>query len=194
VNDRGFTLTEVLVAALVASVVLLATGSLYVSTLRAHREDDSLTYLQRQGTLILEEIGLRVRPAVTIQGPPGQATACGGVAGSVQADVPDFAGGIQVFCYRLDAAGGTQLMKDDVTAGTSRNMLSGTPFAMTVSACPAAAPPATWPDGVNIFNVHNDPLDRPERVEVCFVVNNTTVAPKAVTFQATFTCRPCNEV
>jgi len=188
VNDRGFTLPEVLVAALVGSLVLVATGSLYVAALRAGREDESLAYLQRQGTLILEEIGRRVRPATTVQGPPNQPAVCGGIAGSVRLDVAG-----HVWCFRLNAANGDQLI-EDVADGGAFNMLSGAPFAMTVAACPAAAPPATWPDGVNVFNVHNDPLDRPDRVEVCFVLNNTTIAPKAVTFRSTFTCRPCNEV
>ena len=111
-TERGSSLVELLIAALIGSLVVFAAGSVYVSAVRSGRDDDSLTYLQRQGSLILDEVGRQVRPADTLQGPPGQLMACGGVAGSILANVPDPAGVIQPWCFRLDAAGGTQLIED----------------------------------------------------------------------------------
>jgi prepilin-type N-terminal cleavage/methylation domain-containing protein len=67
-SQRGFTLLELLVAAALGAVVLMAAGTLYVTATKYERTDESLTYMQRQGTLILEKMGRRIRNATGTEG------------------------------------------------------------------------------------------------------------------------------
>lgn len=62
-NQRGVTLVELLVAAVVGSIIILALGGFFVSTARFGRENDAQAYLQRQATLIIDQITSVTRTA-----------------------------------------------------------------------------------------------------------------------------------
>ena len=63
-DQRGFSLVELLVAAMLATVVAAGLFSAYVATTRSFGESSAQAALQRQGTLVLEEIGRQVRGAI----------------------------------------------------------------------------------------------------------------------------------
>ena len=64
-DQRGLSLVELLVAALLTTVVAGALFSAYIATTRSFGESSAQAALQRQGTLALEEIGRQVRGAMT---------------------------------------------------------------------------------------------------------------------------------
>lgn len=110
-NERGFTLVELLVAAFLAGVVLLGASSLYVATTRAFDESSSQAALQRQGTLVMEELARQVRSATVIT-----TTTCNGHANSLQVTTAGV-----THCYYVDAGG--ELCQ--YSASTCRNLLAG---------------------------------------------------------------------
>lgn len=63
-DARGLSLVELLVAAMLTTVVAGALFSAYVATTRSFGESSAQAALQRQGTLVLEEIGRQVRGAI----------------------------------------------------------------------------------------------------------------------------------
>ena len=63
-DQRGLSLVELLVAAVLTTVVAGGLFSAYVATTRSFGESSAQAALQRQGTLVLEEIGRQVRGAV----------------------------------------------------------------------------------------------------------------------------------
>ena len=63
-DQRGLSLVELLVAALLTTVVAGGLFSAYMATTRSFGESSAQAALQRQGTLVLEEIGRQVRGAV----------------------------------------------------------------------------------------------------------------------------------
>ena len=63
-DQRGLSLVELLVAALLTTVVAGGLFSAYIATTRSFGESSAQAALQRQGTLVLEEIGRQVRGAV----------------------------------------------------------------------------------------------------------------------------------
>jgi hypothetical protein len=75
-DQRGLSLVELLVAALLTTVVAGGLFSAYVATTRSFGESSAQAALQRQGTLVLEEIGRQVRGA--IEPKPLSAETCGG--------------------------------------------------------------------------------------------------------------------
>ena len=75
-DQRGLSLVELLVAALLTTVVAGGLFSAYVATTRSFGESSAQAALQRQGTLVLEEIGRQVRGA--IEPKPVSAESCGG--------------------------------------------------------------------------------------------------------------------
>jgi prepilin-type N-terminal cleavage/methylation domain-containing protein len=129
-NQRGFSLVEMLIAFLVAGILFLALGSMYVMTTRSFADSASQAALQRQGTLAMDEIARRVRNAAptppTVPDPVkdiGQdytVTTCNGVAvtRSVSINTPDGA-----ICYYGGSAG--QLCEYLGTGTACRNLLSG---------------------------------------------------------------------
>ena len=63
-DQRGLSLIELLVAAVLTTVVAAGLFSAYVATTRSFGESSAQAALQRQGTLVLEEIGRQVRGAI----------------------------------------------------------------------------------------------------------------------------------
>ena len=63
-DQRGLSLVELLVAAVLTTVVAGGLFSAYVATTRSFGESSAQAALQRQGTLVLEEIGRQVRGAI----------------------------------------------------------------------------------------------------------------------------------
>ena len=63
-DQRGLSLVELLVTAALTTVVAGALFSAYIATTRSFGESSAQAALQRQGTLVLEEIGRQVRGAV----------------------------------------------------------------------------------------------------------------------------------
>ena len=63
-DQRGLSLIELIVAAMLTTVVAGGLFSAYVATTRSFGESSAQAALQRQGTLVLEEIGRQVRGAI----------------------------------------------------------------------------------------------------------------------------------
>ena len=66
-DARGFSLVEILITAFVSVIVLSAVGSLYVTSRRAFDFGVSQAYVQRQGTLIQEQIARWVKSSTGVQ-------------------------------------------------------------------------------------------------------------------------------
>jgi len=66
-DSRGFSLTELLLAASMFVIVIAALTSLYLSTMQAFALGSSQAYVQRQGTLIQERISRLAQNAVAAQ-------------------------------------------------------------------------------------------------------------------------------
>jgi hypothetical protein len=81
-DHRGITIIEVLVTTLAAGIIFLGLGSMYVVTQRVYGESTSQASLQRQGTLVLQELGQRIRSGVGST--RIRSVICNGQANSVQ--------------------------------------------------------------------------------------------------------------
>ena len=75
-DQRGLSLVELLVAAMLATVVAGGLFSAYVATTRSFGESSAQAALQRQGTLVLEEIGRQVRGAIEPNPARGSVATC----------------------------------------------------------------------------------------------------------------------
>jgi len=64
IDQRGLTLVELAAAAMLTTVVAGALFSAYMATARSFGESSAQVALQRQGTLVLDEIGRQVRGAI----------------------------------------------------------------------------------------------------------------------------------
>ena len=110
-DQRGFTLAELLVAAVVGAVALLGVFSLYRATTTAFNQSSSQAYLQRQGTLALQEIARQAQRAtkpVIVQAPPvcaptGSRSLQLQVIQTNPASIP--AAEVGYYCYWASAAG-----------------------------------------------------------------------------------------
>ena len=183
-NARGFTLLELLVAVAIASIVVLALGQLYVSAAYWGRLDYSLTYMQRQGTRVLDEVGQRIREGADLRCSPaacdqvgGDTLAACGVDPSLQVTVP----GTGVYCFRLNAEGGNQLIEVHPGGGTL-NMLLDSLAPLTVSGCPNDAM-------FSVVHPGGDPGVDPNQVDICFQLNTTSTPPESIMFRASFAKR-----
>jgi prepilin-type N-terminal cleavage/methylation domain-containing protein len=63
----GFSLMEVLIASFISAIFLSAAGSLYLTSRRAFDYGTSQAYVQRQGTMIQEQIARWAKSSVTVQ-------------------------------------------------------------------------------------------------------------------------------
>jgi len=78
-DERGMTLVELMVAAVIFMFVAAGFGSLYLSSMRAIDRGSAQVFVQQQGTLIQEEISRQLRPAVALAAASSGNT-CAGVA------------------------------------------------------------------------------------------------------------------
>jgi type II secretory pathway pseudopilin PulG len=138
-DQRGLSLVELLVAAVLTTIVAGALFSAYIATARSFGESSAQAALQRQGSLALEEIGRQVRGAVEpnvevcdgnaacieskLAGRPRHALTldtCNGIPDSlwVRTAAETKAGDI---CYYARDDGALC----EVRAGTCRNLLAG---------------------------------------------------------------------
>lgn len=127
-DQGGVSLVELAVSVLVAAIIFLALGFMYLMTTRSFVDANSQAALQRQGTLAMDEIARRVRSAVS--SPPAvqypvtnigsgkTVTACNNVAvgQSVSLNTPD-----GTICYYGLSSG--QLC--EYLGSGCRNVLSG---------------------------------------------------------------------
>lgn len=132
-SQRGFTLLEVLVAAATLSVVLAGAVAFYLSAVRVDQQNSAQVFLQRQATLIIDEMSKQIHGATGLQ-----ITGCGGgPATSLQ--VTNSRG---VYCFRraVDASGAlTGFVEDRPDGGGGTwNLLSGAPVTLSVTSgnCP----------------------------------------------------------
>ena len=133
-DARGFTMVEFLISAVISVIVLIAIGSLYVTARQAFDLSTSQAYVQRQGTLIQEQIALWAKNAVGVQ-----AVLCGGNTTAqrslaIQLANPKPDGTIQMLCvYQNPEAANTDAdlfvcqvasWTGGCTSGTIYNMLN----------------------------------------------------------------------
>ncbi len=140
-NSRGFSLVEVLVAASVGVIVLMGIGTFYLTAVRFSNDSEDQAFLQRQGTLILEELGRQIRAAsslniVDASTPPGTCRdAITDLAAGTNALVVqnrDESGNVRTLCFYRNTS--NQLIRCEFAGGTcsSWNLLSGSPVLLTL--------------------------------------------------------------
>ena len=132
-HRRGFTLVEVLLASLVGAVVLLGIGSFYISAVNSYKQGNDQAFVQRQATMIQEELARQILPAFRVTSGP-----CGGgttTTNSLLVNLPDgkflcfYQQADQVFeCDIADPTNSTACV-----TGTVRNLLAGSPTSLRAS-------------------------------------------------------------
>jgi hypothetical protein len=132
----GFTLLEVLITSFISVVVLSAVGSLYLTSRRAFTYSTSQAYVQRQGTLIQEQIARWAKNSTTVQ-----RVLCGGNATAGRSLAIGDANGTIRCIYQSPEAANTDAdlfvcrvadWTAGCTGGTSYNMLNVTPSEVAV--------------------------------------------------------------
>jgi len=134
-NERGITLLESVIAMAIGSVVLLGIGSFYVATARFSRQDNAQISLQRQGTLIIEEMARQIRSATTLT----RGTCHGADANSLQATNASGS-----FCFYENGN-----VLDEDRGGGTENLLRGSLVPLTVSSFVTSLNSAVCPDGTS---------------------------------------------
>lgn len=132
-NQRGFTLMEVLVAGLTGAVVLLGIGSFYISMVNAYKQGNDQAFLQRQATMVQEGLARKILPAYGVTSGP-----CGGgttSTNSLLVNLPD--GKFLCFYQQADQMSECDVANPTATTicvpGTVRNLLGGSPTPLRVS-------------------------------------------------------------
>ena len=132
-NQRGFTLMEVLLAALIGAVVLLGIGSFYISMVNAYKQGNDQALVQRQATMIQDELARQILPAYGVTSGP-----CGGGTTSTNSQLVNLPDG-KFLCFYQQA---DQMSECDVAnpsttticvPGTVRNLLGGSPTPLRAS-------------------------------------------------------------
>ena len=123
VNNRGIGLAELLISTLVGVVILLGISSFYISSVRFYEQSSSQTHLQRQGTLIIDEMSRRILFASRLdQDPPTDCPA----TPSLKVTQPGVTG---FYCFYQSS---DQLL-ERLPDGSDFNLLDGTPRPISVS-------------------------------------------------------------
>ena len=136
-NERGITLLESIIAMVIGSVVLLGIGSFYVATARFSRQDNAQISLQRQGTLIIEEIARQIRPATDLGPRPGL---CRGD----DTNYLKATNSLGDFCFYMNGN-----VLDEDRGGGTENLLRGSLVPLTVSSFVTSLGSAVCPDGTS---------------------------------------------
>lgn len=128
-SERGFTLLEVLVAAAVLCVILLGAGTFYLSAVRFDKQNSAQTFLQRQATIIKDEMARQIQAGTLAS----LATGCGGGTATTSVQITQPSG--DVYCFHQDGTG-TRLLED--RPGGQWDLLSGTlaTLSTTTGPCP----------------------------------------------------------
>lgn len=147
-NARGFTLLELLLASTVLAGILLGAGWFYLTAKRFELENRAQVSLQRQATLIMDELSKQIQPGTAGKsGPPVVASTIvipcttSGDPNSLQvtrarsaSDPPSWPDPV-VLCFR-GTGDATGLLED--RPGGTWNLLTGAPatLSLTTGACP----------------------------------------------------------
>ena len=126
-GQRGTTLIELLIFTVVAAIILLAVGSFYVSMGVSYNQGNAQAFVQRQGTMVQEELSRQILPAISVR-PWG----CGpGAVGLAVQRTADF------LCFYIE---GQQIFECTIApdslinptstacAGPARDLLYGSPI------------------------------------------------------------------
>lgn len=195
-DHRGFSLIELLVAALLTTMVAAGLFSAYLATARSLREASAQTALQRQGTLALQDIGRQVQSAGdskdsedrTIEAFTPGAT-CNGHGNSVQVNTPS-----GIVCYYATADGALC----EFRGVSCRNLLAGGLGTIALATQSEPPDPTRCPAGVApgapCFSMtRNEPYSR--QVDVWFAIRDNDGdfdGSTAMSFRTTLTCRARN--
>jgi prepilin-type N-terminal cleavage/methylation domain-containing protein len=133
-SERGFTILELLLAVALLGIVMFGVGAFYFATARVDHDNTAQTFLQRQATLIFDEMTKQIGEATISTDPSSLLIPCpGGVADSLQ--VKNSRG---TYCFHRDGAG-TGVFQTS-PGGGEWDLLKGPPAKLTTTtgACPAA--------------------------------------------------------
>ncbi len=121
-NQRGVTLLELLIWASVVFFALLGIGSFYVAMVRSLNQGSDQAFLQRQGTLLQEELAQQILSAVGV--PPGT---CGPAGATSSLRVDRGGGDFRCFYQETNRLFECQFTSSSTAcvAGTQRNLLLG---------------------------------------------------------------------
>jgi type II secretory pathway pseudopilin PulG len=104
-NARGFTLLETLLAGALVAVLLAGASGFYLMTVRYGNQDMALISLQRQATLVVDEMTRQIGPATKLE----FGVTCGGDPNGLRATNP-----CGTFCFHRDTATLSQILEDRV--------------------------------------------------------------------------------
>ena len=196
-GQRGFTLIEFLVAALLTTVVAVGLLSAYLAAARSLSSSSAQAALQRQGVLAMEAIGRQLQSAVESDSPrvdaftPG--VSCNGRPDAVQVNTAD-----GVVCYYAAEDGALC----EFRGTTCRNLLAG--GLANVVLLRQTSPPdprcadrrmadgqlISIPPGAPCFSMRRNELS-PKEVEVWFAIRDDDGdldGVNAMVFRNTLTC------
>ncbi len=122
VNNYGFGLLEALVSTLIGGLVLLGISSFYLSSVRFYDQSSSQTFLQRQATLIMDEMAQRIRFANGLVANPPDCPE----TPSLKVTQPDLAG---FYCFYQSGNGLLERRPD----GSDFDLLKGPPISLTLA-------------------------------------------------------------
>lgn len=174
-NERGFSMLELLVSSLVASMILIGLASLYFMTTRAFADSNSAVTLQRQGMLAMENLARQMRSASA-----STIATCNGVANSLWVTNPT-----GTFCYYAGNAG--ELCEFSISC---HNLLSGglKPVALMTQTSPPSKCPSTVPVGSRCFLVTENGGGQ---FDVAFAIADQNEHVLAFTLSVTCRTRNC---
>ena len=151
---RGFTVVELLISLLIASVILFALSALYMATQSALANSVSQSVLQRQGQEALEEIARRARRARLDALGSGCAPAgSSGPSLLLTVEDPPNSGTNVVYCYYAGTGANGAIagaLCESVGGGACRNLL-GAGGTTAGGGTPGGVAPAGVPTGVYLL-------------------------------------------
>jgi prepilin-type N-terminal cleavage/methylation domain-containing protein len=145
-REAGFTIIEVLIAAAIGTIIMLAFGSFFLSAIRFGQSADTQATVQRFGTLIAEDLGQRLRladgsPDVEDPASPPATPVCVGAVttNDLILVIPNTSGSTTCMYRTTDAS--PLLARCDIPSGGGAcspiaNMLSGTLVPLTAACAP----------------------------------------------------------